>query len=132
MVRNDFDELTEHIDRVFNQLMQRPFFRFRSIEYWKPAINLYETPTAYYMCIDLAGIDPKQTELKVENNLLVLRGARTIPTPPSKEPAKIHVLEIDHGGFSRTISVPENVDTDRIEANYRKGLLWVKLPKRCS
>ena len=70
------------------------------------------------------------------------------PTPPSETPGptgptgggpaagatehrrvRIHLMEIDHGSFCREVELPEDVDRDRIVANYRNGMLWVELPK---
>lgn len=129
MVHDDIKAISEHIDRVFSHLMQRSFFRFRCIERWSPPINCYETKSAYYVCVELAGIDPKQIDLKVENNTLILQGTRPALSPPTKETVRIHALEIDHGGFYRIINIPQNVDANKIEANYKKGILWIKLPK---
>jgi HSP20 family molecular chaperone IbpA len=42
---------------------------------------------------------------------------------------RIHLMEIDHGGFCREVELPEDVDKDRIAANYRNGMLWIELPK---
>ncbi len=128
---SDFDEMAMRVNKIMDQMMHRPFFRFRTCERWQPAINLYETNNAYHICIDLAGIDPDNTEIKIENNVLHIIGHRATPSPKSSAAGavRIHVLEIDHGPFYRAINLPDNVNTDKINAKYRKGLLWIEIPK---
>jgi len=49
--------------------------------------------------------------------------------PHAPRRVRIHLMEIDHGGFCREVELPEDVDKDRIAANYRNGMLWIELPK---
>jgi HSP20 family protein len=109
--------------------MNKNFYRFRTCGQWEPQINFYETPNAYQICIDLAGVDPKQVELHLENDMLHIVGHRATPSPPGKSNARIHVMEIDHGPFGRSIQIPVDVDKTKIEATYSQGFLWIKLPK---
>ena len=57
--------------------------------------------------------------------------ASPVPADPESKSVKmrVHVLEIDHGSFSRNVELPRNVNKDRIEASYSNGLLWIELPK---
>ncbi len=125
------DELTRRVDQLMDQMMNRPFFGFRTSQRWQPAINLYETGNAYHICVDLAGANTDEIDIKVENDLLHIIGHREIPSPKlsAGRTMRIHVLEIDHGQFYRAIKLPENVNTDKINAKYKKGLLWIEIPK---
>ena len=49
--------------------------------------------------------------------------------PAEHKRVRIHLMEIDHGSFCREVELPEDVDRDRIAANYRNGMLWIELPK---
>ncbi len=127
----EFDELATRVNQMMDQMMHRPFFGFRTCQRWQPTINLYETNNAYHICVDLAGVDADEIDIKVENDVLYITGQRETPYPKSASgrTMRIHVLEIDHGQFYRAVKLPENVNTDKINAKYKKGLLWIELPK---
>ena len=105
---------------------------------WAPCVNLYETPDAYRVCADLAGVDKERIELTVHGQLLLIRGEREVPRSPqasgargnAPQRARVHRMEIDHGPFAREVELPADVDATAISATYRNGLLWVELPKR--
>lgn len=109
---------------------------------WTPCVNLYETGTAYRVCVDLAGVEKDKIDLTVATHpspRLTIRGSRPIPrSPVAATPApaaprsktRVHRMEVDHGMFMREVDLPEDVDADAISATYRTGLLWIELPKR--
>jgi HSP20 family protein len=117
--------------------INRGYYSFYPSETWTPAVNLYETETAYLVCVDLAGVDRDRIELAVHDNRLKLRGTRNVPSnaelPETNlrgRRVRLHLMEIDHGAFCREVELPEDVCHDKISANYRDGLLWVELPKK--
>ncbi len=130
--RSDLTDLAQKVNQIMDQFMQKSLFRFRPCERWQPAINLYETPEAFMVCIDLAGVDPKEVEIRAEHNVLYVMGKRETPTTARMHGHKIHVMEIDHGPFYRAVSIPENVEIKEIEAKYSNGFLWIELPKEKS
>ncbi len=127
---SDLNDLALRVNRIMDNFMQKSFFRFKPCDRWQPSINLYEMDKAFMVCVDLSGIDPKQVDLHVKDGTLHIMGERLTPVPPHASSPRIHVMEIDHGPFYRTVAIPENVDVDRIEAKYNHGLLWIELPKR--
>ncbi len=126
---SDLNDLALRVNQIMDHFMQKSFFRFRPCDRWQPSINLYETDKVFMVCIDLAGVDPKRVEIRAKDKVLHIMGERPTPTPPHSSSPRIHVMEIDHGPFYRTVAIPENVDVNRIEAKYHQGLLWVELPK---
>jgi len=117
--------------------MNRGYFSFYPSETWTPNVNLYETDTAYLVCVDLAGVDKEKIDLTVENNRLKLRGTRAVPSNAESAETdlrgrrvRLHLMEIDHGAFCREVELPDDVKHDRINASYRSGLLWIELPKK--
>jgi HSP20 family protein len=127
--RSDLTDLAQKVNQIMDQFMQKSLFRFRPCERWQPAINLYETPEGFTVCIDLAGVDPKEVEIRAERNVLYIIGKRETPATARMQGPRIHVMEIDHGPFYRAVSIPENVEIKKIEAKYTNGFLWVELPK---
>jgi HSP20 family protein len=115
---------------------QKGYYNFLPSETWTPNVNLYETESAYIVCVDLAGVDKEKIELVVVDQRLKLKGARAVPNSPDDDVAennrriKVHLMEIDHGGFAREVELPCDVNQDQIIATYRNGLLWVELPKK--
>jgi HSP20 family molecular chaperone IbpA len=175
-----FGHLARAAGKMMDQ-MQKGFF-IVSPDTWTPNVNLYETATSYFVCVDLAGVDKAKIDVEVADGRLTLRGNRPVPSPDevdaaaappasaalpaSKAPpaagagtpvptpsgghhasggrpasaaaegeaagrrAKVHLMEIDHGQFSRDVDLPPDADPDTISANYRNGMLWVEIPKK--
>ena len=129
-VQSHDDSVTDqmrHLGEVVHRVTHGRFFRFSPPDAWQPATNLYETEDRYVVCLDLAGVCREEIDVEVREDLLVIRGQRESPRPQSK--SKVHLMEIDHGTFRRTINIPSVVDVDNIRARYVDGYLWVELPK---
>lgn len=106
--------------------------RFCPGEAWTPAINLYEDPGAYILVMDLAGVKSKDIEIRVdEKRLLVINGTREMPeASEASGMVRLHLMEIDHGRFCRTVDLPDDANNDVIDASYRGGYLWVRISKK--
>ena len=130
-----FGNLARQMNKLVDQL-HKGYYNFCPSETWTPNVNLYETDTAYHVCVDLAGVDKNKIDLTIEQQRLKLRGHRQVPTsadgaePDPNRRLRVHLMEIDHGSFCREVELPEDVDEHQIVANYRDGLLWIELPKR--
>jgi HSP20 family protein len=131
-----FGSVSRQMNKIIDQI-NKGYYNFVPNETWTPAVNLYETETAYLVCVDLAGVDKEKIDLTVVDQRLRLRGTRTVPIHPdasegelAQKRVKVHLMEIDHGGFSREVELPHDVEHDQITANYRNGLLWIELPKK--
>ena len=95
---------------------------------WAPPVDIYEQDGNIALKAELPGIDPKDVELRVENNVLTLRGHRKLDQEVKKE--NYHRVERAYGTFMRSFTLPTVVDTEKIQAEYRDGVLRVVLPKR--
>lgn len=117
---------------IVYQLTRVQFSQFCPPETWSPAINAYLCRRQVIVCVDLAGVDKAALDLQVEPRRLSLRGRREPPEPTATEEKAVHILamEIDYGPFERTVTFPADVDTERVRAEQRNGLLWVYLPLR--
>lgn len=107
--------------------------RFCPAEAWTPSINLCEDDQHYYVVADLAGVKAEDIELKVNlKGVMVLSGRRDTPEPVDLNgELKLHLMEIDHGDFCRSIQLPADADVERIDATTRRGgLLWIRIPKK--
>lgn len=128
-----FGNLQRQMQRVMDQ-MQKNFFNFCPSETWTPNVNLYESERSYLVCVDLAGVEKEKIVVEVIDGKLMLRGTRAVPAPVAADPQtvkfRVHVMEIDHGTFSREVDLPEDVEHDGINATHQNGLLWIELPKK--
>ncbi len=128
---DSFDSLADQMDEMLEEISQRHFYHFSVRDAWEPAVNVYETAGVFFVCLDLAGMDRDDIDVRVERGKLVIRGSRKTPQPPDAEPPlSVDLMEIDSGPFRRTVELPADVDPDRIRARYREGFLWIVLPRR--
>ncbi|CAO1665333.1 MULTISPECIES: Hsp20/alpha crystallin family protein [Salinicola] len=118
---NPFNEMEAFFDR-YNR--NRPA---TSRDVWAPTVNISETEKEYLITAELAGIDSKDVEITVQNNVLTLRGERH-DTKESKD-TKRHLIETSFGRFSRSFSLPSDVIEERISAKGKDGMLTIHVPK---
>lgn len=94
---------------------------------WRPAADVFESAEGLTLTIDLAGVDEEHAEILLFENALIVQGRRELPAPP--EDAIFHAAEIRHGPFRLEISVPGDLDHERVDATLERGLLTVRLPR---
>lgn len=95
---------------------------------WAPAVDIYETPNELVVKTDLPDVVEKDIDVRVENNLLTIRGERKFEKSVSEE--NFLRVERTYGAFSRSFSLPNTVNAEGIGAQYKNGVLTVTLPKR--
>jgi HSP20 family protein len=91
---------------------------------WTPAADIYESDSGYLIALDLPGIDREALKIDVDDNRLIVKGTRELAE------SKQHRIERPRGRFLRTFSVPGSVDQSKIGAEYKDGVLQIRLPKR--
>jgi HSP20 family protein len=95
---------------------------------WAPAVDIYEEEGSIVLKAELPGVDPKDVDVRVENNVLTLRGERKFGSEVQRD--SYHRVERAYGTFSRSFTLPTVVDTERIKAEVKDGVLRVNLPKK--
>jgi len=95
---------------------------------WAPVVDIYEHEGNIVLKAELPGIEPKDVDIRVENNVLSLRGERRVDNDIKKE--SYHRVERAYGQFSRSFTLPNVVDTEKIKAEYKDGVLRLTLPKK--
>ena len=95
---------------------------------WAPAVDIYETPNELVVKADLPDVNEKDIDVRVENNLLTIRGERKFEKSVSED--NYLRVERTYGSFSRSFSLPNTVNAEAIRAEYKNGVLTVNLPKR--
>lgn len=92
------------------------------------AVDFTDTEKAYEVTAELPGIDEKNVEVKVANGVLTIKGEKQ--EDKEEKNKDYYVRERSFGSFERSFDVPDDVDSDKIEANFKKGVLTVTLPKK--
>ncbi|CCE00198.1 Hsp20/alpha crystallin family protein [Bradyrhizobium sp. STM 3809] len=134
-----FDNLRREIDRVFEDfhggLWRTPSLfdqlpglaRARSFAV-APAVDVAEHDKAYELTAELPGLDEKNVEVKVASGVLSIKGEKQEDKEEKKK--DYYVRERSFGAFERSFQIPDGVDTDKIEAVFKQGVLKVTLPKK--
>lgn len=119
--------LQDRMNRLFEDATQRRAHTEAGDEFeradWTPPADIYETETGYVIAIDLPGIARDAVEIDVDDNRLMVKGTRLV------EESR-HRGERPRGKFLRTFSIPGSVDQGGIGADYKDGVLQIRLPKR--
>ncbi len=137
-----FDTLRDEVNRLFDDfggsLWRSPLRRTLSDldTLWKhnggafaaPAVDVAEKDNAYEITAELPGLDEKNIEVSLANGGLTIKGEKK---EEKEEKRKDYYLKERHyGSFERSFTLPDGVDTDKIDASFSKGVLTVKLPKK--
>jgi HSP20 family protein len=123
LVHDPFQSLRFFEDAV-TRLMNEP----RGSRPWSPAVDIFETEDALTLRADLPDVKTEDIDIRVENNTLTLKGSRKFN---KEENAKgYHRIERSYGDFLRSFAVPPTVETDKVAAEYKNGVLTITLPKK--
>ena len=123
----DMSLLQQQMNRLFDDTLHGWPTETNGTNTWFPATDVYETENDVVLRSDLPGIDPKQIDIRVENNVLTIRGERSVDSEVQQE--NYHRVERLYGTFSRSFTLTSTVDADKIKANYKDGVLTITLPK---
>jgi len=94
---------------------------------WAPVVDIFESGDELVLRAEVAGLDKDDVEISVENNTLTLRGERK--REPEFEEKNAYRLERTFGIFTRSFMLPKTVDSTRIGASYKNGVLELRIPK---
>ena len=119
--------LQDQINRLFTGTLERAGEE-SSLTAWAPAVDIYETEHELVVKADLPDVDPKDLDIRVENNVLTIRGERKF----EKEVNEENYLRVEraYGAFARSFTLANTVNSDAIKADYQNGVLTLSIPKR--
>jgi HSP20 family protein len=119
-----FREMTamrNQFDRVFG-----PVFEGRR-ESWLPAVDVFDTKAAVVLKAELAGMNPDDIHIEIEDNVLTIKGERKLEE--TVEEGRYYRVERRFGSFERSLAMPQGIRPDDIVATYEDGILEVTVPK---
>lgn len=121
----ELDAITNRLGFVFDDSMPTP----ASAGAWLPAVNVEETAEELVLTAELPGLTDDDIEIELENSVLTIRGEKNAERHEGDESKKYHVWERSYGSFQRSFTLPRTVAPDKIEADFEKGVLHVRMPK---
>ncbi len=131
-VRRETDpilSLQNEINRMFDTFFEDPFGlqTMEELEGFVPSIDVYETDKDITVEVELPGMDEKDIDITINDNVLTISGKKESEVTEKDKSYYRH--ELSYGSFQRSIELPGDIDEDKIEATYKKGVLKVVLPK---
>ena len=128
-----FDEIDRVFGEYFNRNLLRPFRGTKMDDLWgtyemrSPSMDMIDNDNEIIFRAELPGVDKKDLDVSVSDNLLTIKG--TSEKESEKEKDNYYSSEIRKGSFCRSVSLPNNVDGSKVEANFKNGLLELTIPK---
>ena len=121
----------DRFNQLFNQTLSQAFGsegQELGSRTWAPAVDIYETEHSLVVKADLPDIKPEELDIRVENNILTIRGERKF----EKKVDENNYLRVErsYGSFARSFSLASIVNTEAIQADYKDGVLTLSIPKR--
>ena len=115
-----------YLEDAVTRLMNEP----RTSRPWSPAVDIVETEDAVTLKADLPDMKIEDIDIRVENGTMTLKGLRKFEK--DKAVKDYHRIERSYGEFVRSFAVPNSVETDKVGAEYKNGVLTITLPKKDS
>ena len=125
----DIKRIQEEMDILFDhfyKVRHSPVLTARRI--WRPPTDVIETPNEVIILVEIGGMKQKDLSISLAENVLVVRGERK--EKEYKDISSYRSMEINYGVFERSIYLPETVNSEKISANYKDGLLEIKINKK--
>jgi HSP20 family protein len=124
-----FNQLREEINRLIGTVDKGE--TSGATANWIPAVDIYEYDDRFELMVDLPGVDPKQVEITLDRGVLTLTGERVSEKVVQQGDRDVGLrLERGYGRFHRRFILPESVDTEKIEAKGRNGVLEIRIEKQ--
>ncbi len=129
--RDPFSTLRREMNRLIEEFDQgmdlAPFGQPEALTDWAPRVNVSETENEIQVSAELPGLSDKNVELSLENNMLVIRGEKS--DEHEEKNANFTRIERSFGSFQRAIPLGAEIQEDKVEAEFKNGVLHVRLPK---
>lgn len=123
----EFENLTNRLNRIFQMELNPSVVQEGAFADWSPAMDVQETEKEYLIKADLPDVKKEDVKVTVEDGVLAVEGERRMEK--EEKDKKFHRIERSYGRFVRRMSVPTDVDQQKVEADFKDGVLNVHLPK---
>ena len=124
----EFSTLQNEMNRLFNTVFDAPAPAGNGgLRRWLPAMDLVESGDHFVLRADLPGLGEDDVNIEVEDRVLTISGERKAEHEVDKD--GYHRIERAFGSFSRSLTLPEGIDADAVQATFDRGVLEVRIPK---
>ena len=125
----EFSTLQDRMNRLFRE-SYGPEGREETLNNtsFAPPVDVYEDEHSVNLKIEVPGVDEKDIDVRIENNVLTVHGERKFEKEEKQE--NFRRVERQYGSFTRSFTLPTTVDAEKVLANYDKGILKIALPKK--
>jgi HSP20 family protein len=123
----ELSSLRREMDRLWENFFgERPLGRIWESE-WAPSLDMSETKDNYVVKAEVPGIDVKHIDISLTGDVLTIKGEKRQEKEEKEE--DYHLVERSYGSFSRSVRIPVEVESNKIKASYKNGILAITLPK---
>jgi HSP20 family protein len=119
--------LKSELDRWFDRLAEFKWGELPVLGDWAPSMDISETKDSLVVKVEVPGMDQKDIEISLQENLLTIKGEKRQEKEEKDE--RYHRVERSYGAFTRSVRLPVGVDGSKVAATFKNGLLTVTLPK---
>ena len=124
----ELERVRREMDRLWDSFFEeKPTRRGEEVGEWLPSLDVAETENDIVVRAEIPGIDPKDIDISLANDLLTIKGEKKQEKEGKEE--NYHLIERSYGSFTRSVRLPGEVQSDKISASYKNGILKVTLPK---
>jgi HSP20 family protein len=124
-----FGSLFREVQKTFEDFSRRSPLAGLGSDMLAPRIDIAESKDAIDLTAELPGVDEKDVDVTLADGVLTIRGQKKAERDEKDKDKNWHVVERSYGSFSRTISLPFDPDSAKVEAKFEKGVLHINLPK---
>jgi HSP20 family protein len=120
--------LQDRMNRLFQETAGNGETNLTNTGAFVPPVDVYEDEQGLRLKLEVPGIDEKDLDVRIENNVLTIRGERKFEKEEKEE--NFHRIERRYGSFARSFTLPNTVDAEKVSANYKNGVLELTLAKK--
>jgi len=123
----EFERVRREMDRLWDSFLESGLRKRGEEGEWLPSLDVAETKNELVVKAEVPGMDPKDIDISLSDGVLTIKGEKR--QEKEEKEADYHVVERSYGSFLRSVQLPKEVQSDKISASYKNGILKITLPK---
>ncbi len=123
----EFDRMSREIDRFWDSFLEGRLRSPLEENEWLPSLDIAETKNELVVKAEVPGVDPKNIDISLSEGVLTIIGEKK--QEKEEKEADYRLVERSYGAFTRSVQLPKEVQSDKLSASYKDGILKITLPK---